>query len=245
MKKSILKALIQAVLTECKTCGCGWPDDRHLPEQWVGKGSEEKFTPAQKTVVDRMINQWKFKLVSTRPEGEQVVAVLSARIAVDLTEIEVMPDGSIKKIVEEQSATGAVAGYSTPFAFKKTKKEGMTTRAELDTDMMKAVNVEENTGEVIFKDRQGGRDVYWMDNRDTGGKIFIKPENVQWYVKKGYRVVELEREEVVKEMTSTGAVAGYSTPFAFTKNKKGSQRALDVTKKMGFKPTGIEDKRNH
>ena len=195
MKKSTLKSLFQAVLTECKTCGCGWPDDRHLPEQWVGKGSEGKFTPAQKTMVDRMINQWKFKLVSTRPEGEQVVAVLSARIAGDLTEIEVSPDGSIKKIVGEQSATGAVAGYSTPFAFKKTKKEGMTTRAELDTDMMKAVNVED--------------------------------------------------EEVVNEMTTTGDAAGYSTPFAFTKNKKGSQRALDVTKKMGFKPTGIEDKRNH
>jgi hypothetical protein len=39
----------------------------------------------------------------------------------------------------------------------------------------------------------------------------------------------------IKEMTGTGAVAGYATPFAFTKHKDGSKRALDVTKKLGFK----------
>jgi hypothetical protein len=38
----------------------------------------------------------------------------------------------------------------------------------------------------------------------------------------------------IKEMTGTGAVAGYDTPFAFTKHKDGSKRALDVTKKLGF-----------
>jgi hypothetical protein len=38
----------------------------------------------------------------------------------------------------------------------------------------------------------------------------------------------------VNEMTGTGAVAGYSTPFAFSK-KGGSKRALDVTTKMGYK----------
>ena len=38
----------------------------------------------------------------------------------------------------------------------------------------------------------------------------------------------------LQEMTGTGAVAGYDTPFAFTKHKDGSKRALDVTKKLGF-----------
>jgi hypothetical protein len=43
-------------------------------------------------------------------------------------------------------------------------------------------------------------------------------------------------EEVnIQEMTGTGAVAGYSTPFAFSRKKDGSKRALDVTKKLGFK----------
>jgi hypothetical protein len=46
----------------------------------------------------------------------------------------------------------------------------------------------------------------------------------------------------MSEMTGTGAVAGYQTPFAFSKKKSGSQRALDVTKKMGFKVVkGIDE----
>jgi hypothetical protein len=44
-----------------------------------------------------------------------------------------------------------------------------------------------------------------------------------------------EEEENIQEMTATGAIAGYATPFAFSKKKSGSQRALDVTKKLGFK----------
>lgn len=172
MKKSTLKALIQAVLTECKTCGCGRPEDDHLPENWVAKGSEKNFTPSQQAAVAKATAKG-FKLISTRPEGGQTVGVLAIRIGGNVMEIEVFPNGLIRKTVGEE----------------------MTTRAELDTGLMKAVNVED--------------------------------------------------EEVVKEMTSTGAVAGYSTPFAFSKNKKGSQRALAVSKKMGFKPTGIEDKRNH
>ena len=39
----------------------------------------------------------------------------------------------------------------------------------------------------------------------------------------------------VNEMTSSGAAGAYQTPFAFSKNKDGSKRALDVTKKLGFK----------
>jgi hypothetical protein len=38
----------------------------------------------------------------------------------------------------------------------------------------------------------------------------------------------------VNEETGTGAVAGYATPFAFSK-KNGSKRALDVTTKMEYK----------
>ena len=39
----------------------------------------------------------------------------------------------------------------------------------------------------------------------------------------------------IDEMTGTGAVAGYSTPYAFSKKKSGSKRALDATTKMGYK----------
>jgi hypothetical protein len=56
----------------------------------------------------------------------------------------------------------------------------------------------------------------------TVGELFV-------YLRKLYH------DESLKEMTGTGAVAGYDTPFAFTKHKDGSKRALDVTKKLGFK----------
>ena len=48
--------------------------------------------------------------------------------------------------------------------------------------------------DVIYKDRQGGQWVYWMDNSDTGGHITIKPENVAKYIRQGYHIVELERD---------------------------------------------------
>ncbi len=42
----------------------------------------------------------------------------------------------------------------------------------------------------------------------------------------------------MSEMTGTGAVAGYQTPFAFSKKKSGSQRAIDATTKLGYKVVG-------
>lgn len=47
-----------------------------------------------------------------------------------------------------------------------------------------------------------------------------------------------QSDEPINEMSSTGAAAGYSTPFAFTKNKKGSKKAIDATEKMGYKVVG-------
>lgn len=51
--------------------------------------------------------------------------------------------------------------------------------------------VNENNEQPIFKDRQGGQDVYWMDNKDSGGKIQVRPEAVARMVKRGHRVVDL------------------------------------------------------
>jgi len=39
----------------------------------------------------------------------------------------------------------------------------------------------------------------------------------------------------LNEMTGTGAVAGYQTPFAFSKRSSGSKKAMDATKKAGYK----------
>jgi len=55
--------------------------------------------------------------------------------------------------------------------------------------------------QVIYKDRQGGQDVYWMDNKDTGGKIHIRPEAVQKLIKRGHRLVDLQD---VNENTNGG-----------------------------------------
>jgi len=55
---------------------------------------------------------------------------------------------------------------------------------------------------------------------------------------RGYTQADVDEPiepEEFNEETGTGAVAGYSTPYAFSKRKSGSKRALDVTTKMGYK----------
>ena len=39
----------------------------------------------------------------------------------------------------------------------------------------------------------------------------------------------------ISEMTSTGAVAAYQTPYAFSKKAGGSKKAMDATEKSGYK----------
>jgi hypothetical protein len=61
-------------------------------------------------------------------------------------------------------------------------------------DFLKGLGAKVDEGydeQPIYKDRQGGQDVYWMDNRDSGGKIHIKPEAVARMVKRGHRVVDI------------------------------------------------------
>jgi hypothetical protein len=67
-----------------------------------------------------------------------------------------------------------------------------TAREMVEEEGGEGLFEETDDQEVIYKDRQGGQWVYWIDNRDTGGKIFIKPENIDKYLRKGYHVVELE-----------------------------------------------------
>ncbi len=47
----------------------------------------------------------------------------------------------------------------------------------------------------IYKDREGGRDVYWIDDKDSGGKIHINPESVQKYLSRGYRIIDMTVNE--------------------------------------------------
>ena len=79
---------------------------------------------------------------------------------------------------------------------KETIREIMISRAELDSGVMKAVNVEEN------------------------------------------------EEEDLKEMTTTGNIAGYSTPNWVSKNKKGSNKGIEAAKKYGKVVKDISEQEN-
>lgn len=42
-------------------------------------------------------------------------------------------------------------------------------------------------------------------------------------------------QEVLEEMSTTGGVGGYSTPFAFSKKGQGKNAATKTAEKLGFK----------
>ena len=42
-------------------------------------------------------------------------------------------------------------------------------------------------------------------------------------------------QEVLEEMSTTGGVGGYSTPFAFSKKGAGANAATKATEKLGYK----------
>ena len=59
-------------------------------------------------------------------------------------------------------------------------------------------------------------------------------------------IIKMLAKEVIDEMSGTGAVAGYATPFAFSKG--GKNQATKAIEKLGFKtvdekmdPIGKED----
>lgn len=62
---------------------------------------------------------------------------------------------------------------------------------------------------TIYKDRQGGSDVYWIDNKDSGGKVFLKPEAVSKYLRKGYEIVDLaDADSSVRENKKINVLVG-------------------------------------
>lgn len=94
---------------------------------------------------------------------------------------------------------------------------------------------------ILKKTATGEFVVYWYEN----GK---KNENKSYFTDDKedaigtFNAMKSHVDKVnsgMNEMTSTGAVAGYATPFAFSKKGSGSKRALDVTKRMGY--TKVKD----
>lgn len=46
---------------------------------------------------------------------------------------------------------------------------------------------------TIFKDRQGGLWVYWIDDPDSGGRIYLNPDSIPGFLNQDYRIVVLYR----------------------------------------------------
>jgi len=91
--------------------------------------------------------------------------------------------------------------------------------------------------DTIFKDRQGGRDVYWIDNKDTGGKIFLKPENIPSYIRKGYKIVELEHESAMSEVQ--GSKSSRNKVMGELRKLLGDKWFLKTTEEFGSSAGGI------
>jgi len=52
-------------------------------------------------------------------------------------------------------------------------------------------------------------------------------------------------QEVLQEMSTTGAVGGYSTPNAFAKKGQGKNIATKATEKLGFKTVSRPKRPSH
>ncbi len=99
---------------------------------------------------------------------------------------------------------------------------------------------------AVYKNEQGFHStsqmeylIYWYDKSpDDGYYSNVSRKNHPEVAQKQIRSLDKINTIIgkkIREITGTGAVSGYATPFAFSKRKSGSKRALDVTTRMGFK----------
>jgi len=94
---------------------------------------------------------------------------------------------------------------------------------------------EGSSEQPIYKDRQGGQDVYWMDNRDSGGKIHLKPEAVAKMVKRGHRVIDIN--EPMKETSQPEPYDAESDTFQPSPRERTSQSSQDIPSDMVIQST--------
>lgn len=161
-----------------------------------------------------------------------------------------LDSGVMKAVnVEEETGTGAVAGYATPYAFKKTKEINETLSPEshvgqgffkLDDKTAKELAGDHPSKpgyEMLVPAPEGletTKGFAWLSQRIVNGKqMWVIRDSKNWILKDGKAILS-----PMNEMSTSGDAGAYMTKNAFTKNKTGSQKALDVTKKMGFKVVG-------
>lgn len=168
--------------------------------------------------------------------------------------------------MSEQTGTGAVAGYSTSFAFKpkkkKTEEKTLPNGRYVDDmedviRMKRAEGLNEVSGTRYYAEipvgayfRIPGYDNLFQKidndtakNHGTGGML-NKPVSAGrkgQKVKMPHDTMVNVMEEAMNEMTTSTAAGGQSggmisVPTWGTKNKEGSPRAIAASKSLGYKP---------
>jgi len=238
MKKSQLKQLIRKIIKEAVANEIfGWADWGHSkrPEQ----------TEQQKWVVDVLKKRgFRFEAVEESPKTKEPVVKLSRpygkgkhggpRFAY------VYADGSINHNLNVDKFL-SVVGEEMSKVQKPEFKKGVTVP-------FAAVNVGEGMHDSRPCDCGSGQDSEWQF--DGQGIPLVracakcKQKKLSKYrpeILKRYTQADVDEpiepeddryEEDVSEQTGTGAVGGYSTPFAFSK-KGGTSRAIKAAKKYG------------
>lgn len=159
--------------------------------------------------------------------------------------------------VSEETGTGAVGGYSTPFAFKKKKKKSnesvlgfaagaaagatATLAYRFIKDLIKHLLTNKSL-DINSPLTEKKIDIFMKLAKQQNPKL--KDEDIE-LVRNAFNTALKNGsiktvgdmmtfgKDVFSEETGTGSVAGYSTPFAFSKKKDGSSRAIAAAKKYG------------
>ena len=231
IKKSQLKSLIKSILTEVVNQQIT-PAQNHISQILLKKGFKlVKYVPSIGGQFDVILEK---PHKSTSTGGERFARIAS--------------DGTINQ--QKMNIN----------QFLQTINEKMTTRAELDNGVMKAVNVE-GTEEVKMNPletyRTAGVKAGTANRRHDSSLASslmnwfnkaVRMESDKNYAQQAYQSFKDGYKEgsgagqspqYFKEMSDSGAVFSggptIRTPAWGTKHKDGSKKALDVTTRMGFK----------
>lgn len=229
MKKSQLKTLIKKILREA------------IQNEIFGFGGRgQGLTPAQEKVVD-LLKKRSFAVVKYVPNPDKSMDVILQRPYGKGKQpgprfARVHHDGTINQEKLDVNRFLQVVGESMSRPQDPRFNDG---REEAP---MGAVNIGEGQRPC---DCGSGQESEW--EYDGQGIPLVracpkcKQKKLSRYrpeILRGYTQADVDEPiepEEFNEETGTGAVAGYSTPYAFSKRKSGSKRALDVTTKMGYK----------
>jgi len=237
IKKSQLKTLIRGIVKEAKSSGLVEAlTTRAELDKGVMKAvnleatgiddEDEPQTPRTPDEASRLLRQWLGLQGSTgwTAEDQEILNQLIAWI-------------------EERRKGGR-----KPKGPRRPIKEENATADEMEEAKQVA---SANFGSVYltrFYNRDGEGNLYFeiLLHSATGDRHFIKKDRLgSWYIREGQpgetkQWKPVKQQPNMSEMTSTGAVAGYSTPYWGSRSRKGrkslgSGRGIKATKKLGYK----------